>query len=412
MAIETHRGLRLEVTSRSMSGPLVPGRPPRQVLRYLLTLPAAMVLVMLLVPMAVTTVTAFDTGGGHGFDNFTAIWTDPGSFHSLVHTVLWVGVALGVALLGFGLALVSRTVERWWLAFMIVLVLPFGASSLASGAAFRLLFDPAPERGTASAVVTAAFGHSPIWLGPRLVWIVLVLSFAWTWLGFAVSLFRAGLRAVPSDVLRRARVEGAGRMRELATTIRMVRPVGSIILLTLVVAAARVFDLVLIAAPGPMQDEVDTVAVHWWRLTAETPDDPGRPAALAVASFCLLGVLALLLSRAIARQRTIPKSPPRWWRSRRRDAVARGWSIVVGTLVSLLCAFPVVVLVATALHSPTDAGAAGWWHAGGGPSLESVRQSSDAGLVGALVATLAVALGATSLVMIVALFAAPALALS
>jgi len=71
-----------------------------------------------------------------------------------------------------------------------------------------LIFDPTPERGTVTAVWTALFGSSPVWLGPGLVWLVLVSAFGWTWLGYVVSLFRAGLDAIPDDVSRTIAAEG------------------------------------------------------------------------------------------------------------------------------------------------------------------------------------------------------------
>jgi alpha-glucoside transport system permease protein len=409
MAIESHRGLRLEVTTRPMSGRLVPGRPPRQIRRYLLILPAAMVLVLLVAPMVQTLTWSLSSSDGWGLGNFVAVVTDPGAQRALWHTLLWVVIAVGLVVAGFVLAVLSRSLERWWVAFVSVLILPFGVSALASGAAFRLLFDPVPERGTVSALVTGLTGSSPVWLGPILIWLVLVSSFAWTWLGFAVSLFRAGLHAIPDDVLRRARVEGGWR-RELRTQIRMLLPVGSIILLTLVVAAARLFDLVLVATPGPMQDEVDTVAVHWWRIS-ERSGEPGQPAALAFLLFLMLGALALVLSRTMGHPPGLAGTTARLFRRRRRPRPSLG-SVAIGAGLSLLWAFPVLVLVATAFRSPADAGAVGWWNAGDeGISLESLGEVSAAGLVGSLSSTLAVALGATALLLVVALFAAPALPL-
>lgn len=410
MVVETHRGLRLEVTSRPMSGQLVPGRPPRKVLRYLLSLPAATLVLLLVAPMLRTLSWAFHEDGSWTLRHLLGVLSDTSTQRALLHTLAWVGVAAGLVVVAFGLALASLRFERWWPAFMGALVLPFGVSALASGAAFRLLFDPTPERGTVSALVATVFGASPVWLGPGLIWLVLMSAFAWTWLGFAVSLFRAALRAIPEDVERVGQVHGAGRLLLLRTRVRLVLPVGALILLTLVVAAARLFDLALIATPGPMRQEVDTAAVHWWRLTAQSPD-PGRPAALAVVLFCLLGACALFFSHAMGMRRRMPRTPRPWWRERRRDRV-RWWNVALGVGLAVLWVFPVLVLVTTALRTPEDAGASGWWNVGqSGLSLASLRQIADAGFLGSLWSTLVVAVGATGLLMVVALLATPALSL-
>ena len=52
-------------------------------------------------------------------------------------------------------------------------------------------------------------------------------------------------------------------------------------MLTVLVAAIRVFDLVLIATPGSIQDDVDVVGLHWWRIGNEHPAGHVDPAAAA-----------------------------------------------------------------------------------------------------------------------------------
>ncbi len=422
MVVQTHRGLRLEVTSRPMSGRLVPGRPPRRILRFLLGLPAAMVLGLLVAPMVVTAFWAFHDAGGFTVNHFRTVLTDDAAGGALLHTGVWILIAVALVVASFFIALLSWEIDRWWVAFMGVLVLPFGASALASGVAFRLLFDPTPERGFASALIPGLVDPKPVWLGPGLIWFVLISAFAWTWLGFAVSLFRAGLQAASDDPVetgrskhRKRRSRNAGQSKDgtaqVRTNVRALLPVGALILLTLVVAAARLFDLILIATPGPMQDEVDTVAVHWWRLTAQS-HDPGRPAALAVLLFGVLGIVALALSRAMGDPRDVPPRPQRWWRDQPTGGV-RWWTVVLGIVIAAMWAFPVVLLVATSLRTPTDAGAVGWWDPGrDGLSLASVEQIFATGLFESLFSTLTVALGATALVVVVAVLAAPALTLS
>jgi ABC-type sugar transport system permease subunit len=80
--------------------------------------------------------------------NFRDILTDPGALAAAGHSVLWVGIALLLIGIGYGIAVISRLIRNWRV-LLSVLILPFGVSGLVSGAVFRMIFDPNPERGMA-----------------------------------------------------------------------------------------------------------------------------------------------------------------------------------------------------------------------------------------------------------------------
>ncbi|HEY8455270.1 MAG TPA: sugar ABC transporter permease [Actinopolymorphaceae bacterium] len=411
MPVETHRGLELEIPYRAMTGPLVKGRPPLKWLDHVTWIPVLMVIGLLVAPMAVTCAQAFT---GNPLRNFVELFSDPDSRRAMLNTGVWIIIALALVVVSLCIAWISRVLNVWGPPLMIVLVLPFGASALASGAALRLIFDPTPERGTLSALWAALFHRSPMWLGPGLIWLVLILSFSWTWLGFAVSLFRAGLSTIDEDVLRRQRVEGARLLAQLKTQLKMLLPIGALILLTLTVAATRLFDLVLITVPGSLQDEVATVSVYWWRYTGSHPDNPGGLAAIALVHFVFLGGLALGLTRVMSMRRGVTTSPPRWWEERQTfffGVNTPWWGIALGLLIGFLWAFPVLTLVVTGLRSPTDAGALGWWRLDeAGLSLASVRQAWPT-LAGSIASTLTVSAATTVLVVGMGFFAARTLVL-
>jgi hypothetical protein len=209
-------GLSLEVVGREVSGRPVPGKPRRPSGPYLLGLPALLLSCLLLIPIGVTVVAAFRTPSGFGFGNF-AVMGDPGALRAMGNSLIWVAVAFGLVVVGFFLALLSYRLPGLTSFLQPALVMPFAVSVLVSGATFRLIFDPAPERGTLTAVWTSLFGSSPVWLGPGLFWLVLVSAFGWTWLGYVVSLFRAGLDAIPDDVSRTIAAEGVTGWRRPAT---------------------------------------------------------------------------------------------------------------------------------------------------------------------------------------------------
>ena len=143
---------------------------------------------------------------------------DPDALRAVGNSLIWVAVAFGLVVVGFFLALLSYRLPGLTSFLQPALVIPFAVSVLVSGATFRLIFDPAPERGTVTAVWTSLFGSSPVWLGPGLVWLVLVSAFGWTWLGYVVSLFRAGLDAIPG---RREPHDRCGRCHGLAAAVRV-----------------------------------------------------------------------------------------------------------------------------------------------------------------------------------------------
>lgn len=403
MGLQTN-GLFLEVVGREVTGRPVQGKPRRPAGPYLLGLPALLLSCLLLIPIGVTVVAAFRTRGGFGFGNF-AVMGDPSALHAVGNSLLWVMVAFGTVVVGFFLALLSYRLPAVTTFLQPALVIPFAVSVLVSGATFRLIFDPTPERGTIAAVWTRLFGTSPVWLGPGLFWLVLVSAFGWTWLGYVVSLFRAGLDAIPDDVSRTITAEGVKGWRRLrALEIPLLRPVTGVVTLTLVIAAVRMFDLVLIVVPGSMQRSADVLGLNWWRATT-TGDDSGRTAALGVVLFAIVAAVGLIGVRGLRRRRwampvTVVRPDPSLGRPKPGRVVRRfGW--LIGLAVALVWIFPAVVLVATALHSPREAGLRGWWSLSG-LGFSSFAAAANVGLFRALLSTLVIAAAATAALLVIA----------
>src|SRR5256885_688588 len=146
MRIDVRAGLQLEVAGREMSGPpaTAPSRPRWG--RYLLGLPALVLLAVLLVPMVRTTVWAFDSKSVFG--HFWDVLTDESALTAAWHSLLWVGIAVALLALGYRVAVLSRHVQGLWRGLLYVLLLPFGISALAFGAVFRVIFDSTLERGS------------------------------------------------------------------------------------------------------------------------------------------------------------------------------------------------------------------------------------------------------------------------
>ncbi|MEV6276803.1 hypothetical protein [Nocardia sp. NPDC051832] len=380
----TIHGLELELATRRMRGPLVPGRPPWQWPAWAARIPAIVLIVALLVAPFLWTVgiAAIDNppmvlgcvlivAGVAGLRGVYPVgaawnWRNGGSaavllvvavsgllvtgwalreigLWSYVRTVLY-GVG-GVALvLVFGLVLAFPTRRMRWL--WLPLLVAFGISALVSGVAFRLVFQ------------RLGSGIDSLWGYQALFVCMLGSAFLWTWLGFAVGAFRAGLRALEADPANSEFLEWPGWSGAFGfgkKLLELLSPVVMVVVLVVAVAAARVFDIVLIGVPGSMQHQVDTATVQWWRLATEA--EPGVAAAYSLPLVVLVGCVAWFLRTHIGAQRRSLTAVPEPGAEIVRDRPRRRSTIVVA-LVSALALVPLLALAAASLGLPDDAGLA------------------------------------------------------
>ena len=126
------------------------------------------------------------------------------------------------------------------------------------------------------------------WLGPMLVTPAIIGAYLWIWTGFAMVLIGAGLSALPRDALEAARMDGANEWQIFRRiTVPLLAPVLAVVFVTLVINVMKVFDLVYIIAPGPVQEDATVLATQMWLVSFGGGNNQGLGSAL--------GVLLLLL---------------------------------------------------------------------------------------------------------------------
>ncbi|MFF4214236.1 ABC transporter permease subunit [Streptomyces sp. NPDC001796] len=126
------------------------------------------------------------------------------------------------------------------------------------------------------------------WLGPTLVTPAIIGAYLWIWTGFAMVLIGAGLSTLPRDALEAARMDGANEWQIFRRiTVPLLAPVLTVVFVTLVINVMKVFDLVYIIAPGPVQEDATVLATQMWLVSFGGGNNQGLGSAL--------GVLLLLL---------------------------------------------------------------------------------------------------------------------
>ena len=350
-------------------------------------------------------------------DRLAHAFADPLTSRAVVLTIAWtVIVPVAVVLLGYLLAAASRR-TRLGLVGTAALVAPMALPMVVTGIAFRLLYDPAPDRGGATYLVGAIGVEPPVWLGPSLITVSLMSAFVWAWVGIAVVVFRAVLSGIPHQIIDAARAEGANTW-DLLVTVRlpMLRRVAALLLALVAVATSRSFDLLLMTAPGSVRDDAIVLPVHVWQSTGE------RHAPALGLVWLLIVAAGVLLASLGARQHwplpiRLSDPEPRGWRrpsgTRRGKRSAARTPVQVrvsGVIVALaipIWACPLVLLAATAFRAPVDAATTSW----AAPlSAESFRALfAETPMLGAIARTTVLAAVVTAVVLVVATLAAYAL---
>jgi alpha-glucoside transport system permease protein len=126
------------------------------------------------------------------------------------------------------------------------------------------------------------------WLGPELVTPAVIGSYIWVWAGFAMVVISAGLSSIPREAVEAARMDGATDWQILRLiTIPLIRPVLTVVVVTLVINVLKIFDLVMVLAPESVQPEASVIGLEMYHASF-TQLNTGLGSALAVLLFALV----------------------------------------------------------------------------------------------------------------------------
>jgi len=120
------------------------------------------------------------------------------------------------------------------------------------------------------------------------LWVM--LPFMWIYTGFSMVIFSAAIKAVPSDLIEAAKVDGATESQTFwRVTVPQIFPTIGVVVTTLIVVVAKVFDIVKVMTNGNFDTQV--LANEMWQR-AFTELNFGLGSALAV--LILVAVLPIM----------------------------------------------------------------------------------------------------------------------
>jgi alpha-glucoside transport system permease protein len=229
--------------------------------------PAVLLLITgLVVPAILTTLGSFQNANGNkwvGFANYSWVFSTSDNRQMLFNTVLWVIIVPVLStLLGLTLALLLDRMKRESLPKSLIFM-PMAISFVGAGIIWGLVYeyrDPAEDQvGLLSAVVMKlGWSNPPNWL----LWqpwnnFLLMVIMIWIQVGFAMVVLSAAIKAIPTDVVEAAMLDGAtgGRLFRLVT-VPMIRGTLIVVFTTIMIGTLKVFDIVRVMTNGNFGTQV------------------------------------------------------------------------------------------------------------------------------------------------------------
>ncbi len=264
-------------------------------------------LIFVLIPMVETFRLSFFEWNGFSlnqtfiaFQNYARIFQDSQFFKSILHnSVFLIFYSLLPILLGLLLAnILGRKITNGLTGFRVILFLPQVLSMVVVGITWRWIFNPAfgPLNMILKSIGLDSLAGQ--WLGDfNLALPSVGIIGTWVMYGFSMVLFLAGMQRIPLEYFEAAQLDGAGEFQQFVfITLPSLIPEIGVALITTIIAALRVFDLVYVTTRGGPGDQTLVTSFLIYRAAFQQ-NQVGYAAAVASIMTILILIITFLITR-------------------------------------------------------------------------------------------------------------------
>ncbi len=221
--------------------------------------------IFMVYPLIRTVILSFRNGADTewvGLANYNYFFTFPDTLLSLRNSLLWlVFYTFFAVFLGLVVAILVDRVSYETLA-KIAIFLPVPISAVAASIIWKFMFDYQPPGTTQTGTLNAVLGlvhHDPV------AWLVnmttnngaLIFVGIWTAVGFCMVIISASLKAISSEVLEAARIDGANELQIVRLIVTpLLWPTITVVGTTMIINALKTFDIVYVMTNGAYNTDV------------------------------------------------------------------------------------------------------------------------------------------------------------
>jgi trehalose/maltose transport system permease protein len=277
----------------------------RALSRYLYVVPAALPIVALaLMPLAAVlwlsfrrVLPVFGVDRFVGLSNYIHLLSDQRFLSSLL-TTLYFAVLAVVLELGIGLAialLLHRSFRGRALVRASVLV-PWALPTVVAARIWEWIYNP--DFGVLDYLLVrwSILAEKVPWLGDPF-WAIhaAILADVWKTTPFAALILLAGLAQIPEDLLKAARVDGAGPVRVFGEIVLpLLAPAIVVAALFRFLDSLRVFDAIYVLTGGGPANTTETLSIYVYKILFQTLRF-GYGSAVAAAMFVIAAAASVVI---------------------------------------------------------------------------------------------------------------------
>ena len=230
-----------------------------------------------------------------GLQNYVEVFTNRNMFVAFRNNILfWIPFgAILTVVLGLLVAVLADR-SRFERVGKAMIFMPMAISMVGAAVIWNMMYDVNPNIGLVNFVYTSLTGNKPqAWTAANQPWnnLFLIAVMIWLQAGYAMVLFSAAIKGVPTDILEAGRVDGA---TEVQIFFRIMIPYiqGTIITVatTVIIFTLKIFDVVQVMTGGQFDTQV--IATQFYReyFTARNSGF-----ATAIAIVLLIAVIPVMI---------------------------------------------------------------------------------------------------------------------
>lgn len=231
-----------------------------------------------------------------GLNNFITLFTKDLSFRiALKNTLYYTAVTVPATLsLSLALAILMNKPLKGRVFFRSVLFFPYVASLVAVAVVWMALFNP--DRGPVNSILMAiGIQNPPRWAASTTWAMPTVIGLAvWKGMGYYMIVYLAALQGVSADLYEAASLDGANKWKQFVhITWPSVTPTTFFILMMLMVASFKSYDIMYITTQGGPGEATKVLAYHIFN-SAFVHSQFGYASAVAMTLFAIIMVVTLI----------------------------------------------------------------------------------------------------------------------